>query len=89
MHLYNHFFDRTVYNGEIMDHVVEKVDWEKLKYFDKRKGMIKSWEMVRNENFIAQVDFRMAQGVAYLDVLEESLTATNALIESISKELGK
>ena len=41
MNLYNRYYDRLIYNGEVLDEVVGRVDWEKRIYYNKSTKKIR------------------------------------------------
>jgi hypothetical protein len=87
MNLYNHFYKRLVYNGEIMDDVVEKVDWERRKYFDKSNKTIRSWDLIMDFEFQAQVTFLRDQNSVYTRLANQNLIQIEKVINLITTEL--
>lgn len=87
MNLYNHFYKRLVYNGEIMDRVVDRVDWENLEYYDSSKGEIRSWELAMDFKFDALIDFEYDQNIVYIKLVEQNLAEIELIIVAISNEL--
>lgn len=87
MNLYNHFYKRLVYNGEILDDIVEKVDWEKIKYYNESIEQTRSWEAAMHPEFLAQIDFLLAQLSVYNRLTAQNVTEIERVIALISKEL--
>jgi len=89
MNLYNHFYKRMVYNGEVLDDVVEKVDWEKRIYFDESSGKTRSWESIHEFEFKAQIRFLLDQNVVYTRLAKQNLEQINTVINMIANELNQ
>jgi hypothetical protein len=88
MNLYNHHYKRLIYNGELLDEVLLKVNREKIKYFDDRTEKIRSWEHLLDFEFQGQINFLVAQNKVYRGRVECSLKEINQLIELISREIN-
>ena len=89
MNLYNHYYKRLVYNGEILDEVVGKVDWEELKFYDNFSKTIKGWNSVIDPDFLAQLDYQLFRNSIYTRLTKQNLAQIDNVIDSISKELNK
>jgi hypothetical protein len=89
MNLYNHYYKRLVYNGEILDSTVEKVDWERQRYFDKPNNKLRSWELVMEFEFQAQTTFLLDQNIVYTGLAKQNILQIEHIIQSISNELNK
>ena len=89
MNLYNHYYKRLVYNGEILDEVVGKVDWEELKFYDNFSKTIKGWNSVIDPDFLAQLDYQLFRNSIYTRLTKQNLEVIDNVIDSISKELNK
>ena len=89
MNLYNHFYKRIVYNGEVLDDVVEKVDWEKRIYFDESSGKTRSWESIHEFEFKAQIRYLLDQNGVYTRLAKQNLEQINTVINMISTELNR
>jgi len=89
MNLYNHYYKRLVYNGEILDEVVGKVDWEELKFYDNFSKTIKGWNSVIDPGFLAQLDYQFFRNSIYTRLTKQNLKEIDNVIDSISKELYK
>lgn len=89
MNLYNHFYKRLVYNGEVLDDVIEKVDWEKRVFFDEAIGEIKSWESIHEFEFRAQIRFMLDQNIVYTNLAEKNIKQVDNVIKMITHELNK
>jgi hypothetical protein len=87
MNLYNHYYKRLVYNGEILDDVVEKVDWERRRFFDKPNKRIRSWDLIMDFEFEAQLIFLRDQNIVYMKLINQNLQEIEHIINSISKAL--
>jgi hypothetical protein len=85
--LYNRYYSRLIYNGEVLDDVVEKIDWESRNYFNKSQGIITSWEVIKDNEFITQTEFLIAQNKVYTRIAKNNLDRIDAIIKMISKEL--
>ena len=86
--LYNHYYKRLVYNGEILDGVVGKVDWEKSKFYNPNKKQIKSWESVLDSEFYNQMDFLMHQNIVYTKISKENIDQIKNVINIVDKEIN-
>ena len=89
MNLYNHYYKRLVYNGEILDEVVGKVDWEELKFYDNFSKTIKGWNSVIDPDFLAQLDYQLFRNSIYTRLTKQNLEEIDEVIDSITKELNK
>ncbi len=85
--LYNRYYNRLIYNGEVLDDAVEKIDWESRNYFKKSEGIITSWEDIENNEFITQTEYLIAQNKVYTRIAKNNLEQINTVIKMISKEL--
>lgn len=89
MNLYNHYYERLVYNGEILDEAVGKVDWEELKFYDNFKREIKGWEAIMDPEFLPQLDFQFFRNRIYTKLAKQNLEVVDNLISTITKELNQ
>ena len=89
MNLYNHYYKRLVYNGEILDEAVGKVDWEELKFYDNFKKEIKGWDAIIDPEFLPQLDFQLFRNRIYTKLSKQNLEVIDALIVSIENELNQ
>lgn len=87
MNLYNRYYDRLVYNGEVLDEVVGRVDWENKIYFNESTGKIRSWESIREFNFSAQIRYLMNQNKVYTSIAFENMEQIENVINMIDNEL--
>jgi hypothetical protein len=85
--LYNRYYNRLIYNGEVLDDAVEKIDWESKNYFIKSNGIITSWEAIIDGEFKTQTEYLIAQNIVYTRIAKNSLEQIDAVIKMISKEL--
>jgi hypothetical protein len=86
--LYNHYYKRLVYNGEILDGVVGKVDWEKSKFYNPNKKQIKSWESVLDSEFYNQMDYLMHQNIVYTKISKANIDQIKNVINIVDKEIN-
>ena len=89
MNLYNRYYNRLVYNGEVLDGVVGKVDWENKIYFNESTGKLRSWEAIQEFNFSAQLRYLINQNNVYTVIADNNLLQTENVINLIDKELSK
>jgi hypothetical protein len=87
MNLYNHYYKRLVYNGEELDDVVEKVDWEKIKFFDENTLHLRSWEGTMDFEFLAQINFTLAQVIIYTNLAKNTMAEMERILELIFTEI--
>ena len=87
MNLYNHHYNRLIYNGEVLDGVVGKVDWEKRIYFNESSGKIKSWESILEFEFSAQIRHLINQNKVYTNIANRNLEQMSNVISMINDEL--
>lgn len=87
MNLYNRYYNRLVYNGEFLDKVVGRVDWEKRNYLDKSTKKIKSCETIQEIDFSSQLQYLMNQNVVYTNIARENLKQIENVIQLIDREL--
>ena len=89
MNLYNRYYDRLVYNGEVLDEVVGRVDWENKIYFNESTSKIRSWESIEEFNFSAQIRYLMNQNIVYTKIASQNLKKIETVINMIINELNK
>lgn len=87
MNLYNRFYKRLVYNGEFLDAVGYKLDWEEYKFYDVAKQKLKSWESVMDAEFLAQIIYRFETVDFYSNLSKENLDEIDRIIVLISNEI--
>lgn len=87
MNLYNHYYKRLVYNGVELDDVVEKVDWEKIKFFDENTLHLRSWEGTMDFELLAQINFTLAQVIIYTNLAENTMAEMERILELIFTEI--
>lgn len=88
MNLYNHYYKRLIYNGELQDGVEDVIDWEKRKYYDISKEQLKSWEQILDPDFNDQILFILEQTLIYQGLVNDNLTQIKSLIEVTKKEIS-
>ena len=85
--LYNRYYSRLIYNGEVFDDVVEKIDWESRNYYSKSEGILTSWDEITGDEFISQTEYIINQNKVYTRIAKNNLEQIEAVIQLISKEL--
>ena len=88
MNLYNRYYNRLVYNGEVLDGVVGKVDWEQRKYFNNSTGEIKSWEAIQEYEFSGRLRHLISQNEVYSNIAKRNLERMREVITLINQELN-
>ena len=86
MNLYNHFYKRLVYNGEVLDDVVEHVDWEKIPFYDESEEKTRSWEALTDFKFLALIDYQHGQNQVYNTLAKANLEEIKRVILMIEEE---
>lgn len=89
MNLYNRYYNRLVYNGEVLDDVVGRVDWEKMTYYDTSTKKIMSWESIEDFNFSTQINYLLNQNIVYTRIANQNLEQIENVISMINNELNK
>lgn len=89
LNLYNHFYKRLIYNGEVLDGVVGKVDWENKKYWSESDQRLNSWESIKSHEFKTQTEYLIAQNSVYTTIAKGNLEQIRTVMEMISSELEK
>lgn len=89
MNLYNRYYDRLIYNGEVLDEVVGRVDWEKRVYFNKSTKKIRSWESIKEPDFSAQIQYLINQNMVYTNIAYQNLEQIDNVINMITNELSR
>tara|TARA_R110001606_G_scaffold151997_1_gene292591 strand:- start:725 stop:1402 length:678 start_codon:yes stop_codon:yes gene_type:complete len=89
MNLYNHFFKRMVYNGEIVDEVVGNIDLDRDKYYDRTRMKLKSWEYIKNPEFVLKLDYLLARNSEYTFLTNENTLEIKRIIKLVSSELAE
>ncbi|MDO1501186.1 DUF6090 family protein [Winogradskyella maritima] len=87
LNLYNHFYKRLIYNGEVLDGVVGKVDWENKKFWSESDQTLNSWESIKSHEFKTQTEYLIAQNSVYTRIAKGNLEQIRAVMEMISNEL--
>jgi len=85
--LYNHYCSRLIYNGEELDGVVGKIDWESRNYFNKSKGIFASWKDINTRDFRTQTEYLLAQNQVYTRIAKNNLEQIDMIIKMIEQEL--
>jgi len=89
LNLYNHFYKRLIYNGEVLDGVVGKVDWENKKYWSESDQRLNSWESIKSHEFKTQTEYLIAQNSVYTRIAKGNLEQIKTVMGMISSELEK
>jgi hypothetical protein len=89
MNLYNHYYKRLVYNGELQDKAEDVIDWEKRKYYDIGAERMKSWAHIMDPDFNDQILFILEQTGIYNRLVEDNLNQISSLIEMTKNEIKK
>ncbi len=87
LNLYNHYYDRLTYNGEVLDEFVGKVDWENKKFWNATNQVIDSWETIQSNDLISQTEYMVAQNQVYTSLAIDNLEQIDRVIELIAIEL--
>ncbi len=88
MNLYNHFYKRLVYNGEILDKTIGNIDLDRDKYYDRTSRKLKSWEDIKNPEFTLKLDYLQARNKEYTFLSQQNLVEIKSLISLVSDELN-
>jgi len=88
MNLYNHYYKRLVYNGELQDGVEEKINWEKRVYYDVSTHKLKSWLQIIDPDFTNQILYILERTSIYNGLAKENLDKISELIEMTKKEIS-
>ena len=89
MNLYNHYYKRLVYNGQILDGVIGQIDLHRDEYFDRTNLKLKSWEYVKSPEFLLKIEYLKGRNVEYTYLTKENVKAIRRIISSISADLGE
>ena len=89
MNLYNHYYKRLVYNGEILDGVIGNIDLDRDKYYDINIGKLKSWEFIKSPEFALKLDYLKSRNSSYTFLSQRNVVEIKRLIGSISDELAE
>jgi hypothetical protein len=87
MNLYNHYYKRLVYNGQIIDKVIGNIDLERDQYFDRTNLKLKSWEFIESPEFALKLDYLYARNIEYTFLTQENVEEIKRLINLVSDEL--
>lgn len=87
MNLYNHFYERLYYNGEIYDQCKEQIAWNRKEYFDKSSKKVRSWEQILDLKFFTHVEYMLTQTELYVDLSQDNLDEIDKTIKLINKEI--
>jgi hypothetical protein len=89
MNLYNHHYNRLVYNGELSDKMEDVIDWEKKIYYDMSEQKIRSWDHILDTDFEFQISYIKEQTEVYYGLIENSLKEITRVIELVEDHLHK
>ncbi len=89
MNLYNHFYKRLVYNGEIVDKVIANIDLDRDTYYDRTSSKLKSWEYIKNPEFTLKLDYLLARNVEYTFLTHGNKLEIKRIISLVSDELNE
>jgi len=89
LNLYNHYYKRLIYNGEVLDGVVGKVDWENKKYWSELEQTFNSWESIKGYELKSQTEYLILQNSVYTRIAKGNLEQIDTVIKMISRELEK
>jgi len=89
MNVYNHYYKRLVYNGEILDGVIGNIDLHRDEYFDRTNMKLKSWGYIKSPEFLLKIDYLNGRNIEYTFLTEENVKVIKRLIRSISDYLGE
>ena len=87
MNLYNHYYKRLVYNGEILDGVIGQIDLHRDEYFDRTNMKLKSWDYIKSPEFLLKIDYLKGRNIEYTFLTQENVKEIKRIINSISDEL--
>ena len=88
MNLYNHYYKRLVYNGEVLDGVIGQIDLHRDEYFDRTNMKLKSWDYIKSPEFLLKIDYLKGRNIEYTFLTKENVKEIKRIISSISDELG-
>ncbi|OEK01931.1 hypothetical protein BFP97_10565 [Roseivirga sp. 4D4] len=88
MNLYNRYFERTMYNGEVLDGVVEKIDWDILIYWDSRTQKFKPLKKAYGSELIKLMNYHLEQNQVYTQIVKTNITKLIELKSSVDQELN-
>ena len=88
MNLYNHYYKRLVYNGEVLDGVIGQIDLHRDEYFDRTNMKVKSWDYIKSLEFLLKIDYLKGRNIEYTFLTNENVKEIKRIITSISDELG-
>jgi hypothetical protein len=86
--LYERYYKRILYNGEMLDNRVEKVSWERRLYFSKINSKILSIEAIKDREFVAQLEYLQTTSFLYKELLEEGKKEISKIKSQINSELN-
>ncbi len=86
--LYERYYKRILYNGEILDNRVEKVSWERRLFFSKINSKIISIEALKDREFVAQLEYLQTTNFLYKELLEECKIEIAKIQNLMSTELN-
>lgn len=89
MNLYNHFYKRLVYNGEILDEVIGNIELDRDEYFDRIGMKLKSWEYITSPEFELKLDYLYARNYEYTFLSDENTLETKRIIGLVNNQLTK
>ena len=89
MNLYNHYYKRLVYNGEVLDGVIGQIDLHRDEYFDRTNMKLKSWDYIKSPEFLLKIDYLKGRNVEYTFLTNENVKEIKRIISSIADELEK
>ncbi|MCB0647849.1 MAG: hypothetical protein KDC49_14370 [Saprospiraceae bacterium] len=89
MNLYNHYYKRLVYNGELQDKAEDVIDWEKINYYDSGVEHLRSWDLLKKYQFNDHVLYALEQTTIFDGLVQQNLDQIAAIIEMTKNEITK
>lgn len=86
--LYERYYKRILYNGELLDKRVEKVSWERRLYFSKINSKILSIEAIKDREFAAHLEYLQTTSFVYKVLLEQGKKEISKVKSQINSELN-
>ncbi len=85
--LYERYYKRLSYNGELLDERVEKISWERINFFDKGKSTIFDLAAIQSGKLMGQTEYLRRTNTIYIQLLSKIKNQIKQVVNLIEKEL--
>lgn len=85
--LYERYYKRLSYNGELLDERVEKISWERIIFFDRGKSTIFDLSAIQSGKLMGQTEYLRRTNTIYIELLNTNKNQIKQVVNLIEKEI--